>query len=100
MHDVIPDVIGLNITIAVPVHSCAFLVANPKKRCKHEAHVHAHNIAMMHMQVAVSLLNDFALVYLLAPTPECSVLKRGSLRARLAELPAHVFQRAPAGLER
>ena len=54
------------------------------------------------MQIAVSLLNDFALVYLLAPTPDCSVLTRGTklgmLRAKLSDLPAHVFQQAPGGI--
>ncbi len=54
------------------------------------------------LQIAVSLLNDFALVYLLAPTPECSVLTRGTklgiLRAKLSELPSHVFQQSPGGV--
>lgn len=45
-------------------------------------------------QAAVSLLNDFALVYLLAPTglPALAAAARGSLAAALASLPAHVFQ--------
>lgn len=45
-------------------------------------------------QAAVSLLNDFALVYLLAPTglPAPSAAARGSLAAALASLPAHAFQ--------
>lgn len=52
-------------------------------------------------QIAVSLLNDFALVYLLAATPECSSRARaGSMRAIMAELPSHVFQRSPQGLQR
>ena len=45
-------------------------------------------------QAAVSLLNDFALVYLLAPTglPAPSAAARGSLAAALASLPSHAFQ--------
>ncbi|KAK9807036.1 hypothetical protein WJX72_011423 [[Myrmecia] bisecta] len=49
-------------------------------------------------QLCVSLLNDFALVYLLAPTTRMSPMVQGTLKARLAKLPAHVFQRAPYGL--
>ena len=41
-------------------------------------------------------------MYLLAPTPECSVLtggtRLGMLRARMSQLPAHVFQQAPGRL--
>ena len=45
-------------------------------------------------QAAVSLLNDFALVYLLAPTglPAPAAAARGSLAASLASLPSHAFQ--------
>ena len=59
-------------------------------------------------QVAVSLLNDFALVYLLAPTvpagaavvAAAAVSPAGkglsaAIKARLAALPAHVLQRGP-----
>jgi hypothetical protein len=56
-------------------------------------------------QVAVSLLNDFALVYLLAPTvapgaaaavaAAAAAANAGPLRSFLASLPAHVLQRGP-----
>ena len=59
-------------------------------------------------QVAVSLLNDFALVYLLAPTTAAGAVMTAaaaaaavpagfsaSLRARLASLPSHVLARGP-----
>ena len=48
----------------------------------------------MASQAAVSLHNDFALVYLLAPTglPAPSASARGSLAAALASLPSHALQ--------
>ena len=48
-------------------------------------------------QLAISLLSDFALVYLLAPSTLRSAAAGGSLRARIAAFPAHVFQRAAPG---
>lgn len=48
-------------------------------------------------QLAVSLLSDFALVYLLAPSTLRSAAAAGSLRGKLAALPSHVFQRSPPG---
>lgn len=45
-------------------------------------------------QLAISLLSDFALVYLLAPSTFRSAAKAGSLRAKLEALPAHVFQKS------
>lgn len=49
-------------------------------------------------QVCVSLLNDFALVYLLAPTSRTRAVAAGSLQAKIAALPAHMFQRAAPGM--
>ena len=49
------------------------------------------------LQLAVSLLNDFALVYLLAPVAARSAVSRGPLRMMLASLPAHALQRAQPG---
>lgn len=46
-------------------------------------------------QLAISLLSDFALVYLLAPSTFRSAAKAGSLRAKLETLPAHIFQKSP-----
>ena len=46
-------------------------------------------------QLAVSLLSDFALVYLLAPSTLRSAAAAGSLRAKLEALPSHVFQSSP-----
>ena len=50
-------------------------------------------------QLAISLLSDFAIVYLLAPSTTRPPPVTGSLRARLKlnTLPAHVFQFSPAG---
>jgi len=48
-------------------------------------------------QMAISLLSDFALVYLLAPSTLRSPATTGSLRARIASLPTHVFQSAAPG---
>lgn len=45
-------------------------------------------------QLAISLLSDFALVYLLAPSTLRSVAKAGSIRAKLGGLPSHVFQQS------
>lgn len=49
--------------------------------------------------LAISLLSDFGLVYLLAPSTTRPPPVTGSLRARLKLnlLPAHVFQLSPAG---
>lgn len=49
--------------------------------------------------LAISLLSDFAIVYLLAPSTTRPPPVTGSLRARLKlnTLPAHVFQMAPPG---
>lgn len=49
-------------------------------------------------QLAISLLSDFALVYLLAPSALRSAAAVGSWRWRLEALPAHVFQRAGPGV--
>lgn len=48
-------------------------------------------------QCCVSLLCDFALVYLLAPTVCQSVAAKGRLSRKIAALPAHVFQSPPPG---
>ena len=48
-------------------------------------------------QLAISLLSDFALVYLLAPAAHATATARpGTLRAVLESLPAHMFQRTPS----
>ncbi len=50
-------------------------------------------------QLAVSLLSDFALVYLLAPSIYRSTLaKPGSLQYKLEFLPSHVFQKSPSAV--
>ena len=48
-------------------------------------------------QCCVSLLCDFALVYLLAPTMRQSVAAKGRLSRKIAALPSHVFQSPPPG---
>ncbi|KAK9904921.1 hypothetical protein WJX75_005675 [Coccomyxa subellipsoidea] len=48
-------------------------------------------------QCCVSLLCDFALVYLLAPTMRQSVAAKGRLSRKIAALPSHVFQLPPPG---
>ncbi|KAL4528661.1 hypothetical protein Ndes2526B_g07228 [Nannochloris sp. 'desiccata'] len=49
-------------------------------------------------QLAVSLLSDFALVYLLAPSIYRSAAAPGSLRYKLEFLPSHVFQKSPSAV--
>jgi hypothetical protein len=48
-------------------------------------------------QLAISLLSDFALVYLLAPTAMAPAVAGSKFRRYLAALPAHFFQGAPVG---
>ena len=52
------------------------------------------------MQCCVSLLCDFALVYLLAPTLAPSAAPASRLGRKVARLPAHVFQAALPGQPR
>jgi hypothetical protein len=49
-------------------------------------------------QLAVSLLSDFALVYLLAPSIYRSAAAPGSLQYKLEFLPSHVFQKSPSAV--
>lgn len=49
-------------------------------------------------QLAISLLSDFALVYLLAPSTRRSIAQKSTFRAALAGFPSHVFQFTPLGM--
>jgi Protein RETICULATA-related len=49
-------------------------------------------------QLAVSLLSDFALVYLLAPSIYRSAAAPGSFQYKLEFLPSHVFQKSPSAV--
>jgi len=49
-------------------------------------------------QLAVALLSDFAIVYLLAPSIYRSAAAPGSLRYKLEFLPSHVFQKSPSAV--
>lgn len=48
-------------------------------------------------QLSISLMSDFALVYLLAPTAFVAPAAPGSLAAALARLPAYAFMPSPPG---
>jgi hypothetical protein len=49
------------------------------------------------IQCCVSLLCDFALVYLLAPTVRAAAASKSGLSTKMSSLPAHVFQSPPPG---